>query len=127
MIKFYFLELIFTFSLTYVFFLVSTRTSNPPPLPPLLVRLFSVCAVVPILLLFWAVTESQDTYHGSLYFISFLFFSLSILILLVREKHRKTLYKFLLIKINSGRQITYRDKNSERKNNKTKISGRQKY
>ena len=38
----------FFFSFTYVLFLVSTRTSNPPPLPPLLVRLFSVCAVVPI-------------------------------------------------------------------------------
>ena len=34
----------------------------------------------------------------------------------------KTLYRFLLIKINSGRQITYRDKNSECENNKTKIS-----
>ena len=47
---FYFLELLyfFSFSFTYVLFLVSTRTSNPPPLPPLLVRLFSVCAVVPI-------------------------------------------------------------------------------
>ena len=99
MSKFYFLELLFTFSLTYVFFIVSTRTSNPSPLPPLLVSLFSVCAVVPILLLFWGVTEFQETYHGSLYFISFLFFSLWILILLVREKHRKTLYRFLLIKI----------------------------
>ena len=93
----------------------------------MLVKLFSVCAMVPISLLFWGVTEFQDTYHGSLYFTSFLFFSLWILILLVREKHRKTLYRFLLIKINSGRQITYRDKNSERENNKTKISGRQKY
>ena len=26
------------------------------------------------LLLFWGVTEFQDTYHGFLYFISFLFF-----------------------------------------------------
>ena len=43
-----------------------------PPQPLLLVRLFSVCAVVPILLLFWGVTEFQDTYHGFLYFISFL-------------------------------------------------------
>ena len=31
------------------------------------------------------------------------FLSLWILILLVREKHRKTLYRFLLIKINLGR------------------------
>ena len=30
--------------------------------------------------------------------------------MLVREKHRKTLYRFLLIKINLGRQITYGDK-----------------
>ena len=96
--KYYFLELLFAFSFTYVLFLVSTRTSNPPPLPPMLVRLFSVCAVIPILLLFWGVTEFQDTYHGFLYFISFLCFSLWILILLVREKHRKTLYRFLLIK-----------------------------
>ena len=44
--------LLFTFSFTYVLFLVSTRTSNPPPLPPLLVRLFSVCAVVPIFITF---------------------------------------------------------------------------
>ena len=34
-------------------------------------RLFSVCAVVPIILLFWGVTEFQVTYHGFLY----LFFS----------------------------------------------------
>ena len=74
--KFYFLELLFTFLLTYVTFLVSARTSNPPPLPPLLVRLFSVCAVVPILLLFWGVTKFQGTYHCSLYLyiLSFLFF-----------------------------------------------------
>ena len=35
------------------FSLVFTRTSNPPPLPPLLVRLFSVYAVVPILVPFF--------------------------------------------------------------------------
>ena len=40
----------------------------------------------------------------------FSFLSLWILILLVREKHRKTLYRLLLIKINLGRQITYGDK-----------------
>ena len=34
------------------FSLVFTRTSNPPPLPPLLVRLFSVYAVVPIIVPF---------------------------------------------------------------------------
>ena len=103
MSKFYFLELLFTFPLTYVFLLVSTRTSNPPPLPPLLVRLFSVCAVVPILLLFlWC---DQISGHVPRLFISlyFSFLSLWILILLVREKHRKTLYRYLLIKISLGR------------------------
>ena len=34
------------------FSLVFTRTSNSPPLPPLLMRLFSVYAAVPILLPF---------------------------------------------------------------------------
>ena len=73
--KFYFLELLFTFSLTYVFFLVSTRTSNPPPLPPLLVRLFSVCAVVPILLLFLGCDRISGHRTTALYIsISFLFF-----------------------------------------------------
>ena len=42
----------------------------------LLVRLFSVCAVVPIFITFWRVTEFQDTYHGFLYFLTFLSFSL---------------------------------------------------
>ena len=42
----------------------------------LLVRLFSVCAVVPIFITFWGVTEFPDTYHGFLYFLTFLSFSL---------------------------------------------------
>ena len=42
----------------------------------LLVRLFSVCALVPIFITFWGVTKFQDTYHGFLYFLTFLSFSL---------------------------------------------------
>ena len=42
-------------------------------------RLFSVCAVVPIFITFWGVAEFQDTYHGFLYFLVFLSFSLWIL------------------------------------------------
>ena len=63
-------------------------------------RLFSVCAVVPIFITFWGVPEFQDTYHGFLYFLTFLVFLSGFFILLVREKHRKTLYRFLLAKIN---------------------------
>ena len=41
---FYFLELLYFFSFTYVLFLVSTRTSNPPPLPPFVSEaLFCLC------------------------------------------------------------------------------------
>ena len=41
---FYFLELLYFFSFTYVLFLVSTRTSNPPPLPPFVSEaLFYLC------------------------------------------------------------------------------------
>ena len=35
---FYFLELLYFVSFTYVLFLVSTRTSNPPPLPPFVIE-----------------------------------------------------------------------------------------
>ena len=64
-----------------------------PPLPPLLVRLFSVCAVVPIFItLLGGVTEFQDTYHGFLYFLTFLSFSLWILhIAGARETQEDTL------------------------------------
>ena len=68
---FYFLELLyfFSFSFTYVLFLVSTRTSNPPPLPPLLVRLFSVCVVVPIFItLFRTRTTAFYTFDLLLFF-----------------------------------------------------------
>ena len=48
---------------------------------------------------FWGVTEFQDTYHGFLYFfLLFLVFLCGFFMLLVREKHRKTLYRFLLQK-----------------------------
>ena len=63
-----------------------------------LVRLFFVCAVVPIFITFWGVTEFQDTYHGFYTFYLFLVFLCGFFILLVREKHRKTLYRFLLQK-----------------------------
>ena len=82
----------------------------------LLVRLFSVCAVVPIFITFGGVSESQDTYHGFLYFLTFLVFLSGFFILLVREKHRKTLYRFLLAKI-KGWDRNNRDKNSEHDNN----------
>ena len=42
--------------------------------------------------------EFQDTYHGFLYFLTFLVFLSGFFILLVREKHRKTLYRFLFAK-----------------------------
>ena len=80
-------------------------------------RLFSVCAVVPIFItLFGGVSEFQDTYHGFLYFLTFLVFLSGFFILLVREKHRKTLYRFLLAKI-KGWDKNNRDKNSEHDNN----------
>ena len=41
----------------------------------LLVRLFSVCAVVPIFITFGGASKFQDTYHGFLYFLTFVFFS----------------------------------------------------
>ena len=48
---------------------------------------------------FWGVPEFQDTYHSFLYFLTFLVFLSGFFILLVREKHRKTLYRFLFAKI----------------------------
>ena len=79
-------------------------------------RLFSVCAVVPIFITFGGVSEFQDTSDGFLYFLTFLVFLSGFFILLVREKHRKTLYKFLLAKI-KGWDKNNRDKNSEHDNN----------
>ena len=59
----------------------SSTCSNLPL--ALLVRLFSVCAVVPIFITFGGVSEFQDTYHGFLYFLTFLVFLSGFFILLV--------------------------------------------
>ena len=73
---FYFLELLYFFSFTYALFLVSTRTSNPPPLPPFVSEaLFCLCCGTNIYNSFGGVSEFQDTYHGFLYFLTFLVFS----------------------------------------------------
>ena len=86
--------------------------------------LFSFCAVVPIFITFWGVSEFQDTYHGFVYFLTFSIFLSGFFILLVREKHRKTLYKFLFAKI-KGWNKNNRDKNAEHNKQITKINGRQ--
>ena len=78
----------------------------------LLEGLFSFCAVVPIFITFWGASEFQDTYHGFVYFLTFSIFLSGFFKLLVREKHRKTLYRFLLAKI-KGWDKNNRDKNSE--------------
>ena len=72
----------------------------------LLEGLFSFCAVVPIYITFWGAPKFQDTYHSFVYFLTFSIFLKWILILLVREKHRKTLYRFLLAKIKDGLRTT---------------------
>ena len=74
--------------------------------------LFSFCVVVPIFITFWGASDFQDTYHGFVYFLTFSIFLSGFFILLVREKHRKTLYRFLLAKI-KGWDKNNRDKNSE--------------
>ena len=98
---------IFFFPFTYVLFLVSTRTSNPPHLPPF-VRgaLFFLCCGTNIYNSFWGAPEFQGTYPGFVYFFTFSIFLKWILILLVQEKHRKTLYRFLLAKIKDGVRTT---------------------
>ena len=60
--------------------------------------LFCLCRGTNIYNSFWGVTEFQDTYHGFYTFYLFLVFLCGFFILLVREKHRKTLYRFLLQK-----------------------------
>ena len=70
--------------------------------------LFFLCRCTNIYNSFWGASEFQDTYHGFVYFLTF---SQWILILLVREKHRKTLYRFLLAKIKGW------DKNNRDKKN----------
>ena len=60
--------------------------------------LFCLCRGTNIYHSFWGASEFQDTYHGFLYFLTFSIFLGGFFILLVREKHRKTLYRFLLAK-----------------------------
>ena len=68
--------LLFFLSFTYVLFLMFTRTSNPPPLPPYVSEaLFCLCRGTNLYNSFWGVTEFQDTNHGFLYFLTFLSFS----------------------------------------------------
>ena len=86
------MKITFFFTFTYVLFLVFTRTSNPPPLPPFVSEaLFCLCRGTNIYN-FWCVTEFQDTYHGFLYFLTFLSFSLWILYIAgARETQEDTL------------------------------------
>ena len=74
--------------------------------------LFFLCRGTNIYNSFWGAPEFQGTYHGFVYFLLFLFFLSGFFILLVREKHRKTLYRFLLNK-NKEWGKNNRDKNSE--------------
>ena len=70
-----------------------------PPLPPFVSEaLFYLCRGTNIYNSFWGVPEFQDTYHGFLYFLTFLVSLSGFFILLVREKHRKALYRFLFSK-----------------------------
>ena len=71
---------------------MSTRTSNPPPFLPFVSEaLFCLCRGTNIYNL-WGVTEFQDTYHGFLYFLTFLGFSLWILYIAgARETQEDTL------------------------------------
>ena len=83
---------------------------------PVSEALFCLCRGTNIYNFFRGVSEFQDTYHGFLYFLTFPVFLSGFFILLVREKHRKTLYRFLLAKI-KGWDRNNRDKNSEHDNN----------
>ena len=79
----------------------------------LLEGLFSFCAVVPIFITLFGVHPNFKARTTALYTFYFFFILLKwILILLVREKHRKTLYRFLLNK-NKEWGKNNRDKNSE--------------
>ena len=72
---------------------------------------FSFCAVVPIFITFGGVPNFKACTTASLYFY-FSIFSKWALLLLVRVKHRKTLYRFLLMK-NKGWGKNNKDRNSE--------------
>ena len=59
-----------------------------------------LCAVVPIIIPLFGVRPIFKARTTAFYFfVFFLFFSKWILLLLVRVKHRRTLYRFLLSKI----------------------------
>ena len=116
---FYFLELLYFFSFTYVLFLVSTRTSNPLPLPPFVSEaLFCLCRGTNIYNFLGCVRISRHITRLYMLFTFSIFLS-GFFILLVREKRRKTLYRFLLAKI-KGWDKNNRDKNSERDKQITK-------
>ena len=89
---FYFLELLHFFSFTYVSFLVSTRTSNPPPLPPFFSEaLFCLCRGTNIYNFWGCIRISR---HVPLFFILFNFSSFSQWILYIagaRETQEDTL------------------------------------
>ena len=74
--------------------------------------LFFLCHGTNIYNSFGGAPEFQGTYHGFIYFLLFSIFLKWILTLLVREKHRKTFYRFLLNK-NKEWGKNNRDKNSE--------------
>ena len=67
--------------------------------------LFCLCRGTNIYNSFGGVLEFQDTYHGFLYFLTFLVFLSGFFILLAREKHRKTLYRFLLAKKKKNKRM----------------------
>ena len=78
----------------------------------LLEGLFSFCAVVPIIITLLGVHPNIKHVPRLYILFTFSIFLKWILILLVREKHRKTLYRFLLNK-NKESGKNNRDKNSE--------------
>ena len=82
-------------------FLVSTRTSNPPHLPPFVRG--ALYLSVPWYQYLYTLLRMRPNFKARtsafIYFLPFIFFFKWILLLLVREKHRKTLYGFLLTKI----------------------------
>ena len=97
-ITFYFLfsELLFTF--LYLCPIPSVYSNQQSTAFATIVSeaLLCLCRGANIYNSFWSVTEFQGTYHSFLYFLTFLSFLYGFFILLVREKHWKTLYRFLL-------------------------------
>ena len=78
----------------------------------LLEGLFSFYAVVPIFITFGVRPNFKARTTASLYLVLLFCFSKWILLLLVRIKHRKTLYRFLLFKNKEWGQNN-KDRNSE--------------